>query len=270
MLDLGTLGGSESRATAINDAGQVVGVSSLPGDRVRRAFLWSEGQMQPLPTLGGAESYATAIDAAGHVLGWANTPGGAFHAFCYRPGEMADLGALGDGAGMALGSDEAGEVLLLVSDGWGTQACLQTEGGRIDLGTLGGSYTIATAINAAGQVVGGSDTVANAARHAFRWSRGGMEDLGALGHRDSLASGLNGAGEVVGASYTDSDRIRHAFVYRAGQGMLDLNRRIDPAQGWKLVEAEGINAAGQIVGWGYHRGQVRAFRLRPAGGVPAR
>src|SRR5437667_376956 len=39
MTDLGTLGGSESSATAINEAGQIVGASLLPGDGARHAFL---------------------------------------------------------------------------------------------------------------------------------------------------------------------------------------------------------------------------------------
>jgi len=51
----------------------------------------------------------------------------------------------------------------------------------IDLGTLGGSSSIARSINARGQVVGESDTAAGLQR-AFLWEAGtGMQDLGTLG-----------------------------------------------------------------------------------------
>ena len=51
----------------------------------------------------------------------------------------------------------------------------------IDLGTLGGVFSSASAINANGQVVGGSQT-ADGTYHAFSWTAaGGMVDLGTLG-----------------------------------------------------------------------------------------
>jgi probable HAF family extracellular repeat protein len=46
-----------------------------------------------------------------------------------------------------------------------------------DLGTLGGSRSYANGINAAGQVVGVSDTTGNAWVHAFLYSGGSMTDL---------------------------------------------------------------------------------------------
>ena len=90
-----------------------------------------------------------------------------------------------------------------------------------------------------------------------------MEDLGALGRRGSIADAINTPGQVVGSSYVDADPTRHAFLYEDGSRMIDLNTRIDPALGWLLVTALGINGRGQIVGWGYHQGQLRAFRLQP-------
>ena len=52
VQDLGTLGGSSSWASAINDSGQVIGSSYLAGDQNRHAFLYKDGKMTDLGTLG--------------------------------------------------------------------------------------------------------------------------------------------------------------------------------------------------------------------------
>ena len=81
-----------------------------------------------------------------------------------------------------------------------------------DLGTLpGGTYSYASAINAAGQVTGTADT-AGGASHAFRWTAsGGMQDLGTLpGETNSSASAINAPGQVTGDAHT-AGGARHAF-----------------------------------------------------------
>src|ERR1700680_5144193 len=56
VIDLGTLGGPFSQAFGINDKSEVVGYSSLPGDRVVHAFLWRKGVMTDLGTLSGKDA----------------------------------------------------------------------------------------------------------------------------------------------------------------------------------------------------------------------
>ena len=109
-----------------------------------------------------------------------------------------------------------------------------------DLGTLGGTYSQATGINAAGDVVGYS-TNKNGDTHAFVWSKGKMTDLGTLGGTFSAPSGMNERGQVVGWSTTKSGQ-EHAFLWQRDR-MTDLG-----TLGGTSSQATGINWQGEVVG----------------------
>src|SRR4051812_9577217 len=66
----------------------------------------------------------------------------------------------------------------------------------VDLGTLGGGPVRASAINPAGQIVGGAMTTVDLVGHAVLWSKGSLADLGTLGGSSSSALAINPRGQV--------------------------------------------------------------------------
>jgi probable HAF family extracellular repeat protein len=111
-----------------------------------------------------------------------------------------------------------------------------------DLGSLGGQYLIALAINNNGDVAGYGD-LPDGTYHAFRWTRsGGLEDLGANGGWLSQAYGLNDNGDVVGV-YIDSSNDAHGFIARRGGVMKDLRTPERP-----IVDVYSITNDGQMTG----------------------
>jgi probable HAF family extracellular repeat protein len=110
----------------------------------------------------------------------------------------------------------------------------------IDLGTLGGKYSGAFAVNAAGQVVGCAQR-ADGRNHAFLYTAGRMTDLGTLGGRTSTAYGINFAGHFVGQARLADDATSDPFLFTGG-GLLDLDAHGGP--GYTLA----INTSGQVIG----------------------
>jgi probable HAF family extracellular repeat protein len=89
-----------------------------------------------------------------------------------------------------------------------------------------------------------------------------MENLGTLpGDTQSFAYDIDEKGRVVGSSDA-KDSLLHAFIYSDGM-MQDLNKLIPADTGWLLTEAKGINESGQIVGYGFIKGERHAFLLTP-------
>ena len=94
-----------------------------------------------------------------------------------------------------------------------------------DLGTLGGTHSVALGVNKAGQVVGDSTTApdqepSGPGTHAFLWDDGTMTDLGTLGGEKSQAQDINDAGQIIGSAET-ADGTTRAFLWDDGE-MTDL------------------------------------------------
>ena len=166
-------GDTVSAATAINDRGQVVGISGICDIAVGRfsavhAVLWEDGQRTRIGDLGGvAWNTPMAINERGHVVGFSNVSaddGGSFnaHAFLWtRRDGIRDLGTLpGDVYSQALGINERRQVVgLSCSEGFATcRAFLWERGVMTDLNMVAAGYTdhlyAANDINNAGQITG--------------------------------------------------------------------------------------------------------------------
>jgi probable HAF family extracellular repeat protein len=93
MILLGTLGGSSSQATDINNSGEVVGFASVSSG-YQHAFSMLDAIMIDLGTLGGRSSYAYGVNNSGEIVGYSYLSDGEQHAFLYDDGTMLDLNSL--------------------------------------------------------------------------------------------------------------------------------------------------------------------------------
>jgi probable HAF family extracellular repeat protein len=94
MTQIGTFGGGNSYAMAVNDNGEVVGEASLSSGYAH-AFTDVNGVMTDLGTLGGGSSYAYGINDSGTVVGYSWLASGDNpHAFADISGVMMDLNSL--------------------------------------------------------------------------------------------------------------------------------------------------------------------------------
>lgn len=114
IVDLGTLGGDNSTAQAINHFGDVVGFAELPTGQ-NRAALWSAGRVTNLGSLGGA-SFALGINDDSTVVGYFLDNRNQQRACVWFNGNAFDLNTLmGNGTGwrllIATGINNAGQIV---------------------------------------------------------------------------------------------------------------------------------------------------------------
>jgi probable HAF family extracellular repeat protein len=249
VTDLGSLGGLQSKARAINNAGRVVGQSSLPSSVNSFPFAWDGASMLNMESFtGGSSGDAQALNEFGYAVGSAETSAGNVHPFIWSDifGKR-DLGTLGGDFAVAFDINDGvqvvgqSEIQALVDRGfvWSPATGMQA------IPTLGGASSAAYGINNLGQIVGGSST-SNGAFHAYLLSGGVMNDIGTLGGSHSVAYEINDVGQAVGGSTLLTGPINpphHAFIYTVSGGMTSLG-----TLGGNRSVAYDINSNGDVVG----------------------
>ena len=244
ITDLGTLGGFEAAAFAINNREQIAGDSTtaitdpycsffgLTFGAQLHAFVWQRGQMEDLGTLGGncsSVGFATA-DAAGYPI---------------------------NQRGQIVGISTTSSIANLVTGIPPWAPFLWEEGkGMTDLGTLGGVFGGAQGINNRGQVIGQSSIASDPGAcngfpdngdlncHAFLWEQGTLTDLTttSIGGNPNFVTAINDAGDIVGFG-AFSNAPSDALLWRNSVAT-DLGHLTDC-----YSSAQTVNSNGQVVGF---------------------
>jgi probable HAF family extracellular repeat protein len=204
FTDIGTLPGEattpQSIGYAINNAGTIVGQSTWD------AMIYADGTMSILKRRTAHVAYG--VSDAGDVVGLLENRSPLAHAFLFSGNNLIDLGTMdGDPNSVSIAAD-INSRRQIVGTGWidgnsRQRAFLYENGVMRDIGTLGGGYAGATAINEHGDIVGYSDA------SVFLYRNGTMIDLNLAIEKDasgiwpkiSGVAAINDRGQIVGEAY---------------------------------------------------------------------
>jgi len=110
-----------------------------------------------------------------------------------------------------------------------------------DLGNLGGTYSVASAVSADGSVIVGDSRDGNGDFRAFKYTGSTMTDLGTLGGTFSSARAVSADGSVIVGDSRDGNGDFRAFKY-TGSTMTDLGNL-----GGTFSSARAVSADGSVI-----------------------
>ena len=209
-------------AGGINDAGQVLGITSPPAGDVptggQTAFVWTPA-----------------------------APGGS-------TGSLIDIvdTAASNGSGFTMsGINSAGQFVSNCDSG---PSLWTPAGGAYNQTILSGIVQV-NAINNRGQIIG--YTRSGQYIVPFVWTpatpngtTGSIRVIG-VGTANANAWGINEQGQVVGAYAVNTQAQWSAYLWDPTQGSIDLNDAlVNPMPGWTLTSAVGLNDNGEIIATG--------------------
>jgi len=260
ITELGTLGGTQSFAYALNDNGQVVGESWTVGDSSSHAFLFTNGKMTDLYPLNSQDIQTvgpTAINNAGQIASGVVVDG------VYVPaildsvtGNLILIGSLGGVSslgfkGVATSVNNEGNATgYSYLDNLNRHGFFYRNGVMTDIGSFGG-FSVGLAINDENDIAGFASDTYNGVAHAFVDTDGVMTDLDPA--TESYGNDINNQSQIVGQFLTADQTAFHAFLYSQGNFA-------DPTpSGGQSAIANGINNEGQIVGSQSFADKLHAF-----------
>jgi probable HAF family extracellular repeat protein len=247
LIDLGTLGGSQTFADSINDLGQVVGSSQLAGDGGSHAFFYANGVMQDISPINSGDIRAgrLGINNFGHVASGV-VVGDSYYPAIYHPQgaqtmTLGSLGCMSGFTGVATGINDSGVTVgySYLSLSGPRHAFIYRNGSMADLGSLGG-YSGALGVNASGVAVGFASDTMNGFGRAVVWANHSILDIS--NGSESEARAINDFGQVVGEA-TSPTGTHQAFLWNNG-----TTENLGTLATGRNSEAYSINNHGDVVG----------------------
>jgi probable HAF family extracellular repeat protein len=270
IRDLGTLGGANSIARAINQSGQIVGEAETAAG-LTHAFIFTPwvGRMQDLGTLGGRFSFAGGLNSRGQVVGASTTvaddASGGVHAVIWDQGRIRALPPSPSAfqSDNALAINDNGVIVGGSNDG----PVIWQNGTVRHLFATGNGF--ASGINNSNVIVGNVSDTGNF--HGFIIRNGVATNLDNVVGPQSSADAVTDSGNVVGGYFPVGSERPHGFLYNyfsgrvidlgVFQGGFSLAHGVSPSG---LVAGDGGNQSTQAVFWDNNH-VLRALGFLPGG-----
>ncbi len=196
---------TETGASGINDAGQIVGFFSDSDARSNRhGFLRaSDGTFTTINVPGPNETWAYGINSAGQIVGDFDPGGLKIRCFLRAtdgafttidvPGATITYACRINGTGQIVGTFVVGPVLSGKFHGF-----VRTAGAITTLDVPGAAHTEAHGISGSGQIVGAFKDAGGKWHGYVRAADGAFTTFDAPGATETRATGINDAGQIVG------------------------------------------------------------------------
>jgi 6-phosphogluconolactonase len=153
LVDIGTLGGTFSQGTSINNLDEIAGISTVAGGSLSHLFLYAQGHMRDLGTLAGESFVNAAINDREEIIGSALNSTGVPTSFLHRENGFEKLPFI------AGGINNSGDIVgaEVVANGSSHALLRYCDGKLIDLNDLVGPsvplLTSAAGISDNGKIV---------------------------------------------------------------------------------------------------------------------